>query len=137
MKLSCEFEISTYNTLCSRCPTKLISVSKKNACGGHLVFQNEAINIPRQDFIVMNISSKFEKSTYNTLASRGVMRKSLHTVATVAYSCIIHSIHRIALKIQKICRNYTYCDRRFGIYPVKTMLYIVICIKTIHFILTL
>ena len=30
--------------------------------------------------MVMNISCKSEKSTYNTLASRGVMRKSLHTV---------------------------------------------------------
>ena len=42
----------------------------------------------------MNIICKFEKSTYNTLASRGVTRKSLHT-AVAAYSCIIHSIHWI------------------------------------------
>ena len=42
--------------------------------------------------MVMNITCKFEKSTYNTLASRGVMRKSLHTAAA-AYSCVIHSIH--------------------------------------------
>ena len=41
--------------------------------------------------MVMNISCKFEKSTYNTLASKGVKRKSLHTAA--AYSCVIHSIH--------------------------------------------
>ena len=41
--------------------------------------------------MVMNISFKFEKSTYNTLASRGVTRKSLHTAA--AYSRVIHSIH--------------------------------------------
>ena len=41
--------------------------------------------------MVMNISNKFEKSTYNTLASRGVTRKSLHTLAVVAYSCIIVS----------------------------------------------
>ena len=38
----------------------------------------------------MNICCKFEKSSYNTLASRGVTKKSLHTA--VAYSCIIHSI---------------------------------------------
>ena len=44
----------------------------------------------------MNISCKFENSTYNTLASRGVMRKSLHSVAVAAYSCVIHSIHWIA-----------------------------------------
>ena len=34
--------------------------------------------------MVMNISCKFEKSTYNTLASRGVTRKSLHTAAAAA-----------------------------------------------------
>ena len=44
--------------------------------------------------MVMNISCKFEKSTYNTLASGGVTKKSLHTVAA-AYSCVIHSIHRM------------------------------------------
>ena len=93
MNTSCESEISTYNTLCSRGPTKLLAESKKNACGGDLVFQNEAKNIPRQNFMDMNICCKFDKSTYNTLASRGVMRKSLHT--TVAYSCVIHSIHRM------------------------------------------
>ena len=46
--------------------------------------------------MVMNISCKFEKSTYNTLASRGVMIKSLHTAAAAAaYSCVIHSIHQL------------------------------------------
>ena len=80
MNISCEFEISTYNALCSREPIKLLAESQ-NAHGGHLVFQNKAKNIPRQDFMVMNISCKFEKSTYNILASRGVMRKSLHAAA--------------------------------------------------------
>ena len=50
----------------------------------------------RHDFMVMDISCKFEKSTYNTLASRGVTRKSLHTAVAVvaaAYSCVSHSIH--------------------------------------------
>ena len=40
--IPCEFEISTYNTLCSRGPTKVLAESRKNARGGHLVFQNEA-----------------------------------------------------------------------------------------------
>ena len=44
--------------------------------------------------MVMNISCKFETSAYNTLASRGVTRISLHTTAVC--SCVIHSIHRIA-----------------------------------------
>ena len=98
MNISCEFEISTYNTLCSRGPTKLLAEKSKNVCGDHLVFQNEAKNIPRQDFMVMKISCKFEKSTYNTLASRGLTRKSLHTAvaAVAAYLCSIHSIHWIA-----------------------------------------
>ena len=54
--IPCDFEISTYNTLCSRGSTKVLAESRKNARGGHLVFQNEAKNIPRQDFMVMNIS---------------------------------------------------------------------------------
>ena len=63
--ISCEFEISTYNTLCSRGPTKVLAESRKNARDGHLVFQNEAKNIPRQDFMVINISCKFEKGSHN------------------------------------------------------------------------
>ena len=63
--ISCEFEISTYSTLCSRGPTKVIAESQKNARGSHLVFQNDAKNIPRQDFMVMNISCKFKKGSYN------------------------------------------------------------------------
>ena len=46
--------------------------------------------------MVLNISCISEKSTYNTLASRGVMRTSLHTAAAAAYSCVIHSIYWIA-----------------------------------------
>ena len=61
----CKFEISIYNTLCSRTPTKVLALSRINVPGGHLVFQNEAKNIPRQDFMVMNISCKFEKASYN------------------------------------------------------------------------
>ena len=98
MNISCEFEISTYKL--AKIPfvlegqqNSLLKV-EKNTFGSHLIFQNETKNIPRQDFLVMNISCKFEKSTYNTLASRGVTRKSLHTAAA-AYSCIIHSIHRM------------------------------------------
>ena len=64
----------------------------------YFVGDNQAINCVRVD------SSKNEESrrifglacsptTYNTLASRGVTRKSLHTAA--AYPCIIHSIHRM------------------------------------------
>ena len=61
----CEFEISTYNSLCSKVPTKVLALSRINITGGHLVLQNEAKNIPRQDFMVMNISCKYEKARYN------------------------------------------------------------------------
>ena len=61
----CEFEISTSNTLCSRGATKVLALSRINVPGSQLVFQNEAKNIPMQDFIVMNISCKFEKASYN------------------------------------------------------------------------
>ena len=62
----CEFQISTYNTICSRGPKKVLALSQINVPGGHLVFQNEAKNIPRQNFMVMNISCKFEKARYNS-----------------------------------------------------------------------
>ena len=65
MNISSKFEISTYNTLSSGGPTKFLAESRKNARGSHLVFQNEAKNIPRQDLMAMNISCKFEKSSYN------------------------------------------------------------------------
>ena len=43
-------------------------------------FQNEAKNIPWQDFMVMNLSCKFEKSSYNIFFARAVMVKSLYTL---------------------------------------------------------
>ena len=45
--ISCQFEIYTYNTLSSRGPTKVLALSRINIPGGHIVFQNEAKNIPR------------------------------------------------------------------------------------------
>ena len=65
----CEFEISTYNILCSRGPTKVLALSQINVPGGDLVFQNEAKNIPRQDFMVMNMSHfRRPKVTLKTIA---------------------------------------------------------------------
>ena len=65
-------------SLCYRGLTKVLAESRKNACGGHLIFQNEAKNILRQDFLVMNISCKFEKASYNIFFVR--MLKSLYTL---------------------------------------------------------
>ena len=82
--IPCKFEISTENTLCSRGPTKVLAESQKNARGSHLVFQNEAKNIPSQEFMVMNISCKFEKGSYNIFFCYSVNGEiSLHT-ATAA-----------------------------------------------------
>ena len=55
-------------------------LKSKNARGGHLVFQNEVKNIPRQDFMVMNISCKFEKASYNIFFVRAVTVESLYTL---------------------------------------------------------
>ena len=60
--------------------TKSPCLKSKNARGSHLVFQNEAKNIPRQDFMAMNISCKFEKASYNIFFVRVVMVKSLYTL---------------------------------------------------------
>ena len=68
----CEFEISTYNTLCSRGPTEVLALSLINVPGGHPVFQNDAKNIPWQDFMIMNISCKFEKESYKMFLLRVV-----------------------------------------------------------------
>ena len=78
--IPCEFEISTYNTVGSTGPPKVLVESRKKARGGHLVFQNEAKNIPRQDFMVMNISCKFEEASYNIFFIRVVTVKSLYTL---------------------------------------------------------
>ena len=45
--------------------------SQRNTRGSHLAFQNEAKNIPSQDFVMRNIPCEFEISTYNTLCSGG------------------------------------------------------------------
>ena len=66
------------------------------SCGGHLVFQNEAKNISSHNFMAINMSCKFEKSTYNTLASRGLTRKSLRRRLSGGYNkvriCVIYII---------------------------------------------
>ena len=56
----------------------LFKVEKRR--GGHVVFQNDAKNTPRQDFMAMNISCKFEKASYNIFFVRAVTVKSLYTL---------------------------------------------------------
>ena len=78
----------------SRGPPKVLAESRKNARGGHFVFQMDAKNIHRQDFMVMNISCKFEKASYNIFFVRAVTVKSLYTVSAASRS-EIHTIHRM------------------------------------------
>ena len=78
--ISCEFEISTYNTLCSRGPRKVLALIQINVPGGHLLYQNEAKNIPKEDFMVINISCKFEKASCNFFFVKAVMVRSLYTL---------------------------------------------------------
>ena len=102
-----QFEISIYNTLCYRGPPKVLVQSRKNARGGHLVFQNEAKNIPRQYFMIMNISCKFEKASYNIFFVRVVTVKSLYTLrrrgrnkakSTVSTGC--HSVDTMSVNFK-------------------------------------
>ena len=51
----------------------ITSADIKNGHCGILVCQNEAKNIPRPDFMVMNISCKFEKGSYNICFVRAVI----------------------------------------------------------------
>ena len=60
--------------------THCFMTDKETLVTAILFFQNEVKNIPRQDFVLLNISCKFENSTYNTFTSGGVTGKSLHTV---------------------------------------------------------
>ena len=128
--IPCEFEISIYNTLCSRGPPKVLAESRKNACGGHLLFQNEAKNIPRQDFMVMNISCKFEKASYNIFFVRAVLVKSLYTLwrqrrwlqrnkakSIVSHFFIFRKNPRWPPKVAKI-ENFPLLHRTLLYYPV-------------------
>ena len=112
--ISSEFEISTYNTLCSRGPTKVLAESRKNARGSHLVFQNEAKNIPRQDFMVMNISCKFEKASYNIFFVRAVMVKSLCILrrrCNEAKSIVSTGCYQVDTKIKSFyCQEIHICN---------------------------
>ena len=53
---------------------------KKPPVAAILFFKIIFKNIPRQDFMVMNISCKFEKASYNIFFVRVVMVKSLYTL---------------------------------------------------------
>ena len=108
--ISCEFEISTYNTLCSRGPTKVLVWSQINVPGGHLVFQNEAKNIPREHFMVINISCKLEKASYNIFFIRAVMVKSLYTLRlSSGYNDLLNS-ENLKVAIAQLCHDIQVCN---------------------------
>ena len=108
--ISCQFEIYTYNTLCSRGPTKVLALSRINVPGGHLVFQNEYKNIPRQHFMVINISCKLEKASYNIFFVRAVMVKSLYTLRlSSGYNDLLNS-ENLKVAIAQLCHDIQVCN---------------------------
>ena len=108
--ISCQFEIYTYNTLCSRGPTKVLALSGINIPGSHLVFQNEAKNIPRQHFMVINITCKLEKASYNIFFVRAVMVKSLYTLRlSSGYNDLLNS-ENLRVAIAQLCHDIQVCN---------------------------
>ena len=90
--ISGKFEISTYNTLCSRGPTKVLAESQKKTVAAILFFK---MRPNRQYFMVMNTSCKFEKASYNFFFVRAVTVKSLYTLQRRNK---IHCIHPDAIE---------------------------------------
>ena len=78
--------------------------------GGHLVFQNETKNIPRQHFMVINISCKLEKASYNIFFVRAVMVKSLYTLRlTSGYNDLLVS-ENLKVAIAQLCHDIQVCN---------------------------
>ena len=104
--ISCQFEIYTYNTLCSRGPTKVLALSQINVPGGHLIFQSEAKNISRQHFMVINTSCKPEKVSYNIFfLVRAVIVKSLYTLRlSSGYNDLLNS-DNLKVAIAQLCHD--------------------------------
>ena len=67
---------------------KFLDDHQRNAI---LLFKMRPKNIPRQAFVMINMSCQFDLSTCNTTCSGWVTVKSLHTVMA-SYPCINHSI---------------------------------------------
>ena len=55
---------------------------KKNSCSGHLVFQNEAKNIPSQHFVMGNISCEFGSLPMIPFALEGQQKSLLKVKKT-------------------------------------------------------
>ena len=113
-----KFEISTYNTLCSRGPTKVLALSWINISGRHLVCQNEAKNISSQDFVMRNIFCEFEISTYNILCSRGPTKvlalsrinvPGSHLVFQTEAKNILRQDFMVMCKFEKASYNIVFC----------------------------
>ena len=111
----CEFEISTYNTLCSRGPTKVLDLSRINVPGSHLVFQNEAKNISSQD-VMRNIFGEFEISTYNTICSRGPTKVLALSRINVPGSHLVFHNEAKNISSQDFVMRNIFCEFETSIY---------------------
>ena len=95
-------------------------MTDKNTCGGHLVSQNEAKNIPRQHFIVINIYCKLKKASYNIFfhqSSNGEI--SLYTLRlSSGYNDLLNS-ENLKVAIAQLCHDrglqfhYVIADQKF------------------------
>ena len=86
----------------------MLALSRINIPGGHLIFQNEAKNIPRQHFMVFNISCKLEKASYNIFFVREVTVKFLYTLwLSSGYNDLLNSenLKQLLLSYAMRCRS--------------------------------
>ena len=86
-------------------------MTDKNTCGGHLVSQNEAKNIPRQHFMVINIYCKLKKASYNIFfhqSSNGEI--SLYTLwLSSGYNDLLNS-ENLKVAIAQLCHDIEVCN---------------------------
>ena len=107
-KISCEFEIYTNNTLCSRGATKVLALSQINVPGGHLVFQNEAKNIPRQDFKIY--PANLRRLAIIFFFVRAVTVKSLYTLRLSSGCNDLLNNENLKIAIAQLCHDIQVCS---------------------------
>ena len=78
--------MKTFNLLQNRISQlKKVDNFQRNACSGHLVFQNEANFSPREAYLQMKISCKFGEPTWcRSMCSGGIANtKGIHRILLV------------------------------------------------------
>ena len=85
-------------------------MTDKNTCGGHLVSQNEAKNIPRH-FMVINIYCKLKKASYNIFFHQSSNDEiSLYTLRlSSGYNDLLNS-ENLKVAIAQLCHDIEVCN---------------------------